>query len=146
MHNLPLRTVSSIHQCPAKRAQKNDSKRHFFQKTAARCWQNRVLSSLRRRRQSYSSVVISVSAASTMASLLLQTAARHIHLEIPSPSVRLLGSANADWLFPLLRRTQLRCDWMRLGWCVQRLLVIFSKWFRNRNSCICFVISAQIKR
>lgn len=45
---------------------------------------------------------------------------------IPSPSVRLLSRENADWWIIFLRKTQLWRDWIRLGWCIHRLLVIFS--------------------
>lgn len=106
----------------------NNSKRHFFRKTVPRYWKNRVLSFLRRRNQPYSSVVIYVSASRGW---LLCCCERRLYTSdrqprIPSPSVRLLGRANADWWILLLRRTQLWRDWIRLGWCIHRLLVIFS--------------------
>lgn len=62
VYYLPLRVVRSVHQCSAKPSQKTTPNGTFFRKIVARYWKNRVVSFLRRGNQSYSSVVICVSA------------------------------------------------------------------------------------
>ena len=125
---LPLRMVRSVHQCSAKPSQKTSPNGTFSERLSPETGRTVFLLLFDG----------DINVIPALLSAFLHPAdgffvavnGRSIHPDwqprIPSLSVRLLGRANADWWILPLRKTQLWRDWIRQGWCVHWLLVIFS--------------------